>query len=281
MPSSHPRAPASPTATLPPCWPRPPRARICWRWRHSRPSSPACRYVVTREPAMGEIRLQWWRDALALPDAGTRTGNPDRRCGARRRRTAAPAGRRCCSTDRRTPTRPRRASPCRTTLRLRTYLWKSEGPCSPWRRGVLGVAGPAPTCRRAAAACGRAYGLARLLLGLPQALSRGRLPLPQSRLDAAGVTQSGAAGRRRRRPGVARSACGLAAQKRAKSCHEPATCGEFAARDAGGLPSFGLGRDVSAGAGTAGPRCACATPAEIAPLTRVCRIAAAHWFGRI
>ena len=30
---------------------------------------------VTREPAMGQIRLQWWRDAIAAP-AGARTGNP-------------------------------------------------------------------------------------------------------------------------------------------------------------------------------------------------------------
>ena len=31
--------------------------------------------LVTREPGMGEIRLQWWRDALHGDD-GTRTGNP-------------------------------------------------------------------------------------------------------------------------------------------------------------------------------------------------------------
>jgi acyl CoA:acetate/3-ketoacid CoA transferase alpha subunit len=32
--------------------------------------------LVTREPAMGQIRLQWWRDALEAPQAGARTGNP-------------------------------------------------------------------------------------------------------------------------------------------------------------------------------------------------------------
>ena len=32
--------------------------------------------VATREPAMGEIRLQWWRDVLEAPHAGTLTGNP-------------------------------------------------------------------------------------------------------------------------------------------------------------------------------------------------------------
>src|SRR4249920_224039 len=32
--------------------------------------------LVTREPMMGEIRLQWWRDALRPRDSGERTGNP-------------------------------------------------------------------------------------------------------------------------------------------------------------------------------------------------------------
>ena len=45
----------------------------------------------------------------------------------------------------------------------------------------------------------------------------------------------------------------------------------------GWLPSFGLDRNVFASSRTAGPRRA---PAEIVPLTRVCRIAAAHWLIR-
>ena len=47
-----------------PAGPAAPRAPTCWRWRHSPASWRACRPLVTREPAMGEIRLQWWRDAL-------------------------------------------------------------------------------------------------------------------------------------------------------------------------------------------------------------------------
>ena len=31
--------------------------------------------LTVREPAIGDIRLQWWRDALRTP-AGTATGNP-------------------------------------------------------------------------------------------------------------------------------------------------------------------------------------------------------------
>ena len=31
--------------------------------------------LTVREPGVGDIRLQWWRDALATP-AGTATGNP-------------------------------------------------------------------------------------------------------------------------------------------------------------------------------------------------------------
>src|SRR5581483_4773128 len=32
--------------------------------------------AVTREPLMGEIRLQWWRDALEPGASGEPTGNP-------------------------------------------------------------------------------------------------------------------------------------------------------------------------------------------------------------
>ncbi|HSF02040.1 MAG TPA: squalene/phytoene synthase family protein, partial [Solirubrobacterales bacterium] len=31
---------------------------------------------LVSEPAMGEIRLQWWRDALRNPDPATKSGHP-------------------------------------------------------------------------------------------------------------------------------------------------------------------------------------------------------------
>ena len=255
------------------------RARAtCWRWRHSPASWRACRSLVTREPAMGEIRLQWWRDALAAPDAGARTGNPVadavrdamHRCDlpvallldvidarevdlaaqadAGRRRACA----RTCGKARarfspwprafcgHEPRRGRAGSRCR----LRPAPMASRGSCSACRR----------PCRAGASCC------------------RNRGWMPQRE-------QSGAAVGRRRRQ-CRGPACGHVCRSPRSPCHEPATCGEFAASGAGGLPSFGLGRDVFAGAGTAGAR-RVALPAEIAPLTRVWRIAAAHWLGRI
>ena len=68
---------------------------------------------------------------------------------------------------------------------LHIYLWKSEGALFALAAAHSRSRAAARTWRRPLRACGHAYGLARLLLGLPHALSRGRLLLPQSRLDAA------------------------------------------------------------------------------------------------
>jgi phytoene synthase len=70
---------------------------------------------------------------------------------------------------------------------LRMHLWKSEGALFALAAGILRRE-PGADVQATAAACGQAYGLVRLLVGLPHALSRGRLPLPQSRLDAANVS---------------------------------------------------------------------------------------------
>ena len=53
--------------------------------------------LVTREPAMGEIRLQWWRDALAASDASRAPAIPSPTpCAARRNASICLA--RSCST---------------------------------------------------------------------------------------------------------------------------------------------------------------------------------------
>ena len=140
--------------------------------------------LVRREPAMGEIRLQWWRDALELPQS-ERTGNP-----------VADALRSAVFTH----ALPRpllhdaieaRASDLRADAiaddeALRSYLWKSEGALFALAGRVLAQR-PEPLLDAAASASGHAYGLARLLLHLPGELARGRLALPQTRLAAAGI----------------------------------------------------------------------------------------------
>ena len=102
---------------------------------------------------------------------------------------------------------------------------------------------------------GQAYGLARLLLGLPRARCRaGGCRCRSHALEAAGVAPAGAACRRA--PDPALPACSPACATR--SARSLVTSRQHVAnlpREAAcGLPSFGLGRVLSAGAGTAGAR---------------------------
>ena len=207
--------------------------------------------LVTREPTMGEIRLQWWRDALAAPALGARTGNPvaDAIC-ATVHRHDLPAPLLLDMIDAREVDLA--LHELADDNALAAYLWKSEGAPFALAAGILRP-GASVDAQAAAAASGQAYGLARLLLGLPHALARGRVPLPQSRLDACAVRQSGAAvgrGRQQRR-GADRQPVRRGPQG---TCHQPRTGGEFAASGSAGVPSFGLGRAVFASAGATGPR---------------------------
>ena len=234
-------------------------------------------YIAGSEPAIGEIRLQWWRDALQAADEFTLTGNPV----ADALRTAA-----------------RRHDLPRALLldiiearsfelagevmaddaALQTYLWKSEGALFTLAGRIL-APGSSADIDAAAAASGQAYGLARLLLGLAHTLSRGRLLLPQSRLEAAGVTQAellaGEGG-----PSVAAVLSDLRDQTRTSlvtSRQHVANLPREARTAFLPLALVGSylralerpGRDLLRGA------------AEIAPLTRVVKIAMAHWLGRI
>jgi 15-cis-phytoene synthase len=233
--------------------------------------------AVTREPMMGEVRLQWWRDALEPAVSLARTGNPI----ADAVRTAV--------LDRKLPRTllfdmiDARAldlarEPIADDAALRDYLWKSEGVLFALAAGVLGRE-PGMDLNPVAAAGGHAYGLVRLLLGLPRALSRGRLPLPQSRLQAVGVSREELlAG-----DGATKIASVLA------DLHAEAR----ASLAAGRQHVANLPRDTRSAflplalvetylrALERPRRDVLRTPAEIAPLTRVYRIAVAHWLGRI
>ena len=141
--------------------------------------------AMAREPMMAEIRLQWWRDALEQPVA-IRTGHPV--ADAVRNVVARHEGSQhallgmieACS-------REIAAEPIPDDTALRAHLWMSEGAQFAVAADILGMPANANS-EPVAAAAGTAYGLARLVAGFARSLAQGRCLLPQTRLDAAGLT---------------------------------------------------------------------------------------------
>ena len=136
-----------------------------------------------REPQMGEIRLQWWREALA-PDASA-TGHPVAdavRAGMRRYgwSSADIAG----IID--AHAHDGLADAYADDGELIATLQLGEGALFRLAALTLGMAGGEDLDKLAAHA-GVAYGLARRLMALPQLVALGHVPLPQARLAAAGI----------------------------------------------------------------------------------------------
>jgi phytoene synthase len=142
--------------------------------------------LVVREPTMGEMRLQWWHDAVDGAIGEASTGHPvaDALAAAVRRHDLDPAllhraiaarlhdlGRTLHADD----------------AALLRHLELTEGSLIELALGVTGVAAGLDRDRVAHAA-GRAYGLARALGRLPALLEKGGFPVPEARLAAAGVT---------------------------------------------------------------------------------------------
>jgi phytoene synthase len=232
--------------------------------------------LVRREPAMGEIRLQWWRDALELPRA-ERTGNPV----ADAVRTAMVVH--ALPADLlRGPIEARagdlRADAVADDAALRQYLWKTEGALFALAGRVL-VADVGPGLDAAAAASGQAYGLARLLLRLPGTLARGRIPLPRTRLAAAKVAPDELL-----RGAGAESLVGLLAALRAEARASLVAARQHVAQLPKGVrPAFlplalveSYLRALDRQRGNP-----LRQEAGIAPITRMAKIAIGHWLGRI
>jgi phytoene synthase len=231
--------------------------------------------LVTREPMMGEIRLQWWRDALASPDPATRTGNPvaDALREATKRH-ALPTPRLLGMID--AHASDLQAEPFATEAALDRYL--ADGEAAQFNLAARVTSGPAGADLEAASAdAGRAYGLVRLLLGLPQALSQGHLPLPRARLERAGIDDI---------PGepdpdkIAAWMTSLSAEVRANlgAARQHVAKLPRVARVAF-LP-LALVEPYLRALERPG-RNPLRDLAEIAPLQRVWRIASAHWLGRM
>jgi 15-cis-phytoene synthase len=139
--------------------------------------------ALVREPAMGELRLQWWREALAQ-GAATRTGNPiaDALRDLAREETLSPL---LLGELIDAHSRDLAPEPVGDDAALNAYLWQSEGIAFLLAAQLLG--GRSQGAAAAAAAAARAYGLVRLLQGLPRALARRRLILPRTYLEAVGL----------------------------------------------------------------------------------------------
>ena len=233
-------------------------------------------YIASSEPAIGEIRLQWWRDALQGDD-GSRTGNPIADAlRAAVRHHALPCALLLEAIDARSSELT--GEVMADDAALHAYLWKSEGAAFALAGRILGPS-VAAAIDTAAAASGHAYGLSRLLANLPRALSHGRVPLPQSRLDAAGLTPAqllaGEGG-----PQAAGLLAGLGDDVRRSLVTSRQHVANLPREARAAFLPLALvqsylraldrpGRDLLRGS------------AEIAPLTRVMRIAMAHWLGRV
>lgn len=137
-----------------------------------------------REPMLGEIRLQWWRDALAAGRGGERTGHPvaDALCDAERRHGLAPELLEAMIEARGLDLA---GGMPHDDAGLVAYLQATEGNAFLLALMALGV--PADEGRPVARAAGEAYGIARALSRLPMLFHNGGFPLPAERLRSAGL----------------------------------------------------------------------------------------------
>ena len=234
-------------------------------------------YIASSEPAIGEIRLQWWRDALQPADEAARTGNPIADAlRAAARSHALPRALLLDIIEARSLDVAGEAMA--DDAALHSQLWKSEGALFALAGRIL-----APDAEvavdAAAAASGHAYGLTRLLLDLPRTLSRGRVPVPQSRLAAAGVTRpellAAEDGRR-----VTNLLAGLRDEVRTSLVTSRQCVANLPREARTAFLPLALVQSYLRALERPG-RDLLRAPVELTPLTRVVRIAMAHWLGRI
>lgn len=141
--------------------------------------------LTVKDPMMGEIRLQWWRDQFVALAEGQTTGNPiaDALGSAiRRHRLAVPmliAMTEARAFDLYPDPLPDKAA-------FDGYLSKTEAIPFELALRIAGI--ERERAGAIAANAGRAFGLARAALNLPMMLTRGRLFLPNVRFENAGIS---------------------------------------------------------------------------------------------
>lgn len=141
--------------------------------------------AVVSDPTIGEIRLQWWRDAVADGAKGIATGNPvaDALAGVVREH-ALPLGDLHRFID--AASFAFSGDLLADTTALEQHLAATEG--IPFSHAWQILTG-APLEPSIASAAGLAYGLARDLGRLPVLLHNGGFTVPGSLLDARGVSR--------------------------------------------------------------------------------------------
>lgn len=151
------------------------------------------------EPMMGEIRLQWWREALESTDPATRSGHPVADAvRAAAARHGLPLGLLIGFIDAQAVLL--HDEPIKDDQALAAHLAKTEGALFELALRILGRRDEAAHAVAFAAGC--AYGIARLLTELPALWAQGRVLIPTTRLAAAGLSVSDI------RAGVARERLG-------------------------------------------------------------------------
>lgn len=233
--------------------------------------------LALREPTMGEIRLQWWRDQLALRVDEGRTGSPvaDALLAAVAEH-ALPREALLELIEARS--RELAGEPPADDAALELQLWRSEGILFALAARTLAGDEVLPAAQAASVAAGQAYGLARLLLTLPLALARGRVPLPLARMEAAGVARetllagSGS-------EATLRLLAGLHGAARARVLEARRHVADLPREYRPAFLPLALVRSYLRAVERRG-RDVLRRPAGIAPATRVARILLAHWLGR-
>lgn len=136
--------------------------------------------LITSEPMLAEIRLQWWREALAAGTKGFPSGNPvadglSEMAGRRKLEMddlLAPIDGRCEEIS----------APMLEEAALLAYLDRTWGSAFRLTGAILG-ADPTGSQETAPVAAGRAYGAARTALRLPALLAHGLVPWPACLFD--------------------------------------------------------------------------------------------------
>jgi phytoene synthase len=139
------------------------------------------------EPMVGQIRLQWWRDAIDLASPGTKTGNPvaDALATLILEHNLPKAGF-LEMVDARTP--ELLGDPPADIPALRAALQATEGALFELAASVLSHGGDGnEVLRKAAGHAGLAYGLTQALRTVPLQLSRRKLLLPASYFESRGT----------------------------------------------------------------------------------------------
>jgi phytoene synthase len=150
---------------------------------------------IVHEPLAGEIRMQWWADAIAGKDAGDASANPVAAAlGATIARYRLPAATLTDLID------ARRFDlyndPMPSLAQLEDYARKTSSALIGLAGRILGAGGDASAVDRLALHAGIGYAIAALLKAFPAHAARGQLFLPLDLLDRHGARRDDIAAKR-------------------------------------------------------------------------------------